>query len=103
MIDLLVCAPSRDQLIQLGILTGFLPDEVAESGDVPVFVSPLNIHEIGEHSFNAGTDDEPEMVTVEGWWVMLAADEGTPIPDEILPLIVERDPENPAIPNRVWA
>lgn len=100
MIDLLVCAPDRESLIGLGILTGFLPPDTVE--DVPVYSCPLNIHEIGEHRYNAGSDDEPDMITVDGWWVMLRAPDGTPIPDELLPFIVVPDSANPAIPNRVW-
>ena len=104
MIDLLVKAPDRESLIAIGVATGFLPLEVAETGDVPVFANPLNIDEIGVHSFvSGGTDEDPKITTVPGYWVMLLAEEGTPIPAEIQPLIVVRDPLNPAIPNRTWA
>lgn len=98
MIDLLVCAPSREALIQLGIATGFLPADVGT--DVPEFVptSGLNIAEIGIHYYQDGEEGQE----APGWWVMLRAGEGTPIPPEVEPFIVERDPKNPAVPNRVW-
>lgn len=103
MIDLLVSAPSREALIALGVATGFLPLEVEQTGEVPYFANPLNIHEYGAHAYNAGTDEDPEVVEVEGYWVMLRAPDDTPIPDELMPMIVDRNPSDPTIPNRVWA
>ena len=102
MIDILVRAPSRESLIALGVATGFLPLAVETTGEVPYFANPLNIHEYGTHFYNAGTEEGPEIVEADGYWVMLRAPGDTPIPDELVPMIVERDISNPAIPNRVW-
>ncbi len=100
MIDLLVNAPDRQSLIDLGFSLGILEDA---GGTVPPLANEVNIHEIGLHSHEAGTPEEPSSITTPGWWVMLRAEDGYPVPEAILPLVVTPDPGNPAIPNRVWA
>lgn len=101
MIDLLVNVPERQALIDLGFSLGILRNN---NEHVPPLANGVNIHEIGVHSYRTGgTDEEPVLETAPGWWVMLRADDDYPVPPEILPFVIERDPENPAVPNRMWA
>lgn len=68
-------------------------------GDIVPYSPPWNIDTIGSHSYEDGDD----LIEVPGYWVMLKSDYDVEVPDSISHLLVQRDPNNPAIPNRVWA
>jgi len=56
-------------------------------------------------SLTEGPNGEPLPVFAgDGkWWVMVRSLVEMALPEQILPFIVERNPIDPSIPNRVWA
>lgn len=70
----------------------------------------LAICVIGEHSYPNGETTEgpngeqvPVFVGDGQWWVMVRSLIDVEIPAEVLPFVVESNPADPMIPNRVWA
>ena len=98
MIDILLNLPGRQALAGLGHEFAILPDD--DGHPLPFVADGVNIHEIGRHAREAPGGG---LVEVDGWWVMLRADDGWQLPESLLPHVVQPDPANPAIPNRVWA
>lgn len=111
MIDLLLKFPSQLVAAQVGQGLGYSTQDT-QSGEWQTTKATLNlaICVIGEHYAPTGETTEgpsgepvPVMTGDGKWWVMVRSLVDMAIPAEILPFIVERDPENPAIPNQVWA
>lgn len=111
MINLLLKFPSQLQAAQIGQALGYSTQD-PETGEWRTTQATLDlaICVIGEHyaptgETTTGPSGEPVPVMAgDGkWWVMVRSLVDMSIPAEILPFIVERNPENPAIPNQVWA
>jgi hypothetical protein len=111
MIDVLLKFPSQLVAAQVGQGLGYSTQD-PETGEWKTTQATLDlaICVIGEHFAPTGENTEGpsgELVPVfsgDGkWWVMVRSLIEIELPAEILPFIVERDPENLAIPNQVWA
>ena len=111
MIDVLLKFPSQLVAAQVGQGLGYSTQD-PESGEWRTAQATLDlaICVIGEHyaptgETTTGPSGEPVPVMAgDGkWWVMVRSLVEIELPAEILPFIVERDLENPAIPNQVWA
>ena len=111
MIDVLLKFPSQLVAAQVGQGLGYSTQD-PESGEWRTAQATLDlaICVIGEHyaptgETTTGPSGEPVPVMAgDGkWWVMVRSLVEIELPAEILPFIVDRDPESPAIPNQVWA
>lgn len=111
MIDLLLKFPSQLVAAQVGQALGYSTQDT-DTGEWKTTQATLDlaICVIGEHykptgETTTGPSGEPVPVYAgDGhWWVMVRSLIEIELPAQILPYIVERDPENPAIPNQVWA
>jgi hypothetical protein len=110
MINILVKFPDRQAAIDFGVTWGVTNPDTEKTS---VFRPPgINIAVLGTHSYNAGTEEEPDLVTADGWFVRISAPDGTEIPEEIEPLIVDdtwiEDGQgghipNPHLPSANWA
>jgi hypothetical protein len=109
--DVLLRFDSQLQAAQIGQALGYSTQD-PDSGEWQTTQATLDlaICVIGEHYTPTGeTTEGPsgELVSVMAgdgkWWVMVRSLVEIELPAQILPYIVERDPENPAIPNQVWA
>jgi len=111
MIDLLLKFPSQLVAAQVGQGLGYSAQD-PETGEwhTTQATLTLGICVIGEHYAPTGEtttgpmgEPVPVMAGDGQWWVMVRSLVDMPIPPEIQPFIVQPDPANPAIPNRVWA
>ena len=111
MIDLLLKFPSQEVAAQVGQGLGYSSQD-PETGEWQTTQATLDlaICVIGEHYAPTGETTEgpsgepvPVMAGDGKWWVIVRSLVDIAIPAEILPFIVVPDPENPAIPNQVWA
>jgi len=111
MIDLLLKFQSQEQAGLVGEQLGYTTRD-PETGEFNTTQATLTlaICVIGVHYYPDGTTSEgpngeqvPNLVADNQYWVMVRSLVEIELPAEILPFIVERDPENPAIPNQVWA
>ncbi len=109
--DVLLRFDSQLQAAQVGQALGYSTQD-PETGEWKTTQATLDlaICVIGEHYTATGETTEgpngesvPVMAGDGKWWVMVRSLVEMELPAQILPFIVERDPENPAIPNRVWA
>lgn len=107
--DYLLRFPSREAAIAAGVNKGATDDETEQTAP---YVDPgLNIAVLGIHSHRTGgTDVDPVIAEVPGWWVLLRVPHGFPamatlnaMPEAIRPVIVARDAGNPAIPQQTWS
>lgn len=95
MIDLLLCFPSQAAAAQIGQALGYTVPDGAGGWNTTEATLTLAVCVIGEH-YQGETGDGK-------WWVMVRSLVNIPVPEAIIPYIVQPDPSNPAIPNRVWA
>jgi len=109
--DVLLRFDSQLQAAQVGQALGYSTQD-PETGEWKTTQASLDlaICVIGEHfvptgQTTEGPNGEPVQVMAgDGhWWVMVRSLVEMALPEEILPFVVEGDPENQAIPNRVWA
>jgi hypothetical protein len=109
--DVLLRFDSQLQAAQVGQSLGYSAQD-PETGEWKTTQATLDlaICVIGEHYIATGETTEglngepvPVLAGDAKWWVMVRSLIEMTLPEQILPFIVERDPENPAIPNRVWA
>lgn len=109
--DVLLRFDSQLQAAQIGQALSYSTQD-PETGEWSTTQATLDlaICVIGEHYIATGETTEgpngepvPVMAGDGKWWVMVRSLIEMALPAEILPFIVERNPENPAIPNRVWA
>jgi hypothetical protein len=109
--DVLLRFDSQTQAAQIGQELGYSTQD-PETGEWQTTQATLDlaICVIGEHYAPTGETTEgpsgelvPVMAGDGKWWVMVRSLVEIELPAQILPFIVERDPENPAIPNQVWA
>ena len=111
MIDVLLKFPSQLVAAQVGQGLGYSTQN-PETGEWRTTQATLDlaICVIGEHYAPTGATTEgpsgepvPVMAGDGKWWVMVRSLVDIAIPAEIQSFIVVPDPENPAIPNQVWA
>jgi hypothetical protein len=101
MIDLLIRFPDRQAAIDFGVAWGATDPATEET---TTLIPPgINIHVIGVHNYAESEEEDAPFIEADGWWVMIRADDGIETPAELIPLIVSPEPQNPAIPKRVWA
>jgi hypothetical protein len=109
--DVLLRFDSQLQAAQVGQQLSYSTQD-PETGEWSTTQATLDlaICVIGEHYIATGETTEgpngelvPVMAGDGHWWVMVRSLVEMELPAQILPFVVERDPENPAIPNRVWA
>jgi hypothetical protein len=109
--DVLLRFDSQLQAAQVGRSLGYSTQDL-DTGEWSTTQATLDlaICVMGEHyaptgDTTEGQNGEPVPVFAgDGkWWVMVRSLVEIELPAQILPYIVVRDPENPAIPNQVWA
>ncbi len=91
MIDLLLRFPSQNAAAQVGQGLGYTTPDGQGGWNTTEATLTLAVCVIGEHNGDGK------------WWVMVRSLVDMPVPEVIAPYIVTPDPENPAIPQRVWA
>lgn len=111
MIDLLLKFPSQLVAAQIGQGLGYSTQDL-ETGEWSTTQATLElgICVIGEHYIPTGETTEgptgepvPVLAGDGQWWVMVRSLVDMAIPAEIQPFIVQPNPSDQAIPNRVWA
>ncbi len=109
--DVLLRFDSQLQAAQIGQALGYSTQD-PETGEWRTTQATLDlaICVIGEHYYPSGEttegpNGEPMQVMAgDGkWWVMVRSLIEMALPEQILPFIVERNPADATIPNRVWA
>ena len=109
--DVLLRFDTQTQAAQVGQALGYSTQD-PETGNWQTTQATLDlaICVIGEHYKPTGQtttgpngDPVPVFAGDGKWWVMVRSLVEIELPAQILAYIVERDPENPAIPNQVWA
>lgn len=111
MIDLLLRFPSQLVAAQVGQGLGYSTQD-PETGEWQTTQATLDlgICVIGEHFLPTGETIEgpmgehvPVLAGDGQWWVMVRSLVDMPIPAEIQAFIVQPNPADATIPNRVWA
>lgn len=111
MMDVLLRFPSREAAIQVGAALGYTVQDpetgewVTTQATLTLAVCVIGEHPIPTGETTTGPNGEPVPVyTGDGnWWVMVRSLEDLEIPEAILPFIVQPNPADSTIPNRVWA
>ena len=111
MIDVLLQFASQDQAAAIGEQLGYtVRDPETGAWDTTTATLTLAICVIGEHYYPDGTtttglhgEPVPMLKGDNRYWVMVRSLIEIPLPVEILPFIVARDPSNPEIPTQIWA
>ena len=111
MIDVLLQFASEDQAAAIGEQLGYtVRDPKTDKWVTTTATLTLAICVIGEHYYPDGTtttgphgDTVPVLKGDSQYWVMVRSLIEIPLPPEILPFIVARDPGNPEIPTQIWA
>lgn len=99
--DLLLKFADRQAAIDYGVNWGATDSETEQT--TPYLPPGISIYVIGDYTYNSGDDDNFIPTTASGWWVMIRADDSIPTPDTLESLVVERNENDPTIPNVVWA
>ena len=111
MIDLLMRFPSREVAAQVGEHLGYTTID-PETGEISTTQATLTlaICVIGVHYYPDGTFTEgpngeqiPNLKADNQYWVMVRSLVDMDLPPEILPFIVERNPDDPTQPQQRWA
>ena len=111
MIDILLKFDSQQQAGLIGEQLGYTTRD-PETGEFHTTQATLTlaICVIGQHYYPDGTTttglDGETVPVLKGdnqYWVMVRSLIEIPLPPEILPFIVARDPGNPEIPTQIWA
>lgn len=111
MIDLLMRFPSREVAAQIGEQLGYTTID-PETGEISTTQATLTlaICVIGVHYYPDGTTTEGpngeqihNLVSDNQYWVMVRSLVDMELPPEILPFIVERNPDDPTQPQQRWA
>lgn len=97
MIDILLCFPSQNAAAQIGQAMGYTVADGQGGWNTTEATLTMAVCVIGEHY----TGTPP--VGDGKWWVMVRSLVDMAIPPAIIPYVVTRDPNNPAIPGNVWA
>lgn len=111
MIDILLKFDSQEQAGLIGEQLGYTTRD-PETGEFHTTQATLTlaICVIGVHYYPDGTTTEgpngepvPVLAGDGKYWVMVRSLVDIDIPPEILPFVVERNPDDPTIPNQRWA
>jgi len=111
MLDVLLKFPDRQTAAVVGEQLGYTTID-PETGEISTTQATLTlaICVIGVHYYPDGTTTEgpngeqiPNLKADNQYWVMVRSLVDIDIPPEILPFIVEPNPEDPTIPNQRWA
>lgn len=111
MIDILLKFESENQAALIGEQIGYTTrDPKTGAWATTTATLTLAICVIGQHYYpdrttTTGLSGETVLV-LRGdnqYWVMVRSLIEIPLPPEIVPFIVERNPSNPEIPTQVWA
>lgn len=97
MIDVLLCFPSRNAAAQIGQAMGYTRPKGDGDWETTEATITLAVCIIGEHWYGDPPAGDGK------FWVMVRSLVPMEIPGAILPYIIQPDPNNSAIPNRVWA
>ena len=111
MIDLLLKFDSQEQAGLIGDQLGYTTrDPETGAWNTTQATLTLAICVIGVHYYPDGTTTEgpngeqvPNLKADNQYWVMVRSLVDMDLPPEILPFIVERNPDDPTIPNQTWA
>ena len=111
MIDILLKFDSQEQAGLIGEQLGYTTrDPETGAWNTTQATLTLAICVIGVHYYPDGTTTEgqngeqiPNLVADNQYWVMVRSLVDIDLPPEILPFIVEPNPEDPTIPNQRWA
>ena len=111
MIDILLKFESEDQAAAIGEQLGYtVRDPETDKWVTTTATLTLAICVIGQHYYPDGTtttgmsgETVPVLKGDNQYWVMVRSLIEIPLPVEILPFIVARDPGNPEIPTQIWA
>lgn len=108
MLDILLKFPDRQTAALVGEQLGYTTIDT-ETGEISTTQATLTlaICVIGSHSYPDPTDlDEegnPKLKADNQYWVMVRSLVDMEIPPEVQPFVVERNPDDPTIPNQQWA
>lgn len=109
MIDLLLKFDSQEQAGLIGEQLGYTTRD-PETGEFHTTQATLTlaICVIGEHFIPQSQPEDPEAepappVGDGKWWVMVRSLVDMELPPEILPFVVERNPDDPDQPQNHWA
>lgn len=111
MLDVLLKFPDRQTAALVGEQLGYTTID-PETGEINTTQATLTlaICVIGVHYYPDGTTTEgpngeqiPNLKADNQYWVMVRSLVDMDLPPEILPFIVERNPDDPTIPNQTWA
>lgn len=109
--DFLLKFPSREVAAQVGEQLGYTTIN-PETGEISTTQATLTlaICVIGVHYYPDGTTTEgpngeqvPNLVGDNQYWVMVRSLVDMEVPPEIEPFVVDRNPDDPTIPNQTWA
>lgn len=111
MIDLLLKFDSQEQAGLIGEQLGYTTrDPETGAWNTTQATLTLAICVIGVHYYPDGTTTEgpngeqiPNLKADNQYWVMVRSLVDIDLPPEILPFVVERNSDDPTIPNQTWA
>lgn len=111
MMDVLLRFPSREAAIQVGAALGYTVQDpetgewVTTQATLTLAVCVIGEHPIPTGETTTGPNGEPLPVYAGdgNWWVMVRSLEDLEIPEAVLPFIVQPNPADSTIPNRIWA
>ena len=111
MIDILLKFKDKYQAATIGEQLGYTTnDPVTGEWVTTTATLTLAICVIGEHYYPDGTTTTgldgtliPVMKGDSQYWVMVRSMIDIPLPSEIMPFIISRNPNDPMIPTQCWA
>ena len=111
MIDLLLKFDSQEQAGLIGEQLGYTTRN-PETGEfhttqatLTLAICVIGVHYYPDGTFTEGPNGEqiPNLKADNQYWVMVRSLVDMDLPPEILPFVVEPNPEDPTIPNQRWA
>jgi len=111
MIDLLLKFDSQEQAGLIGEQLGYTTRD-PETGEfhttqatLTLAICVIGVHYYPDGTFTEGQNGEqiPNLKADNQYWVMVRSLVDMDLPPEILPFIVEPNPEDQTIPNQSWA
>jgi hypothetical protein len=111
MLDVLLKFPDRQTAALVGEQLGYTTID-PETGEISTTQATLTlaICVIGSHSYPDGTFTEgpngeqiPNLMADNQYWVMVRSLVDMELPPEIMPFVVERNPDDPTQPQQRWA
>ena len=111
MIDLLLKFDSQEQAGLIGEQLGYTtrdPETGAwntKQATLTLAICVIGVHYYPDGTFTEGPNGEqiPNLKADNQYWVMVRSLVDMDLPPEILPFVVERNPDDPTIPSQTWA